>query len=127
LSASSTPSASSASSASSAASRAAAPAVEGPYTPTVIAHVARLSIEQKRPINLHFYEDSIAKTCFIGVSGESKRLERSDTDFSPPIQSIMRINEEMELVIMTENSIYVVSSEIPVRRTFQPVTEVDSS
>ena len=39
----------------------------------------------------------------------------------------MRINEEMELVIMTENSIYVVSSEIPVRRTFQPVTEVDSS
>ena len=92
-----------------------------------MAHVAKLAIEQDRPIYLDYYADSLAKSCCIGVSGESKCLVKSDTEYTSPIESIMRLKEEKAYIIMTENSIYVVSSDIPVKRIVQPSTEVQSS
>ena len=88
-----------------------------------MAHVAKLAIEQDRPIYLDYYNDSINKTCCIGVSGESKCLVKSDTEYTSPIESIMRLKEEKTYIIMTENSVYVVSAEIPVKRIVQPSTE----
>jgi hypothetical protein len=94
---------------------------------TVMAHVAKLAIEHDRPIYLDYYSDSLSKACCIGVSGESKCLVKSDTEYTSPIESIMRLKEEKTYIIMTENSIYVVSADIPVKRIVQPSTETPSS
>jgi len=94
---------------------------------TVMAHVAKLAIEQDRPIYLDYYADSLSKQCCIGVTNDSKCLVKSDTEYTSPIESIMRLKEEKTYIIMTENSIYVVSADIPVKRIIQPSTETGSS
>jgi len=92
-----------------------------------MAHVAKLAIEQDRPIYLDYYADSLSKQCCIGVTNDSKCLVKSDTEYTSPIESIMRLKEEKTYIIMTENSIYVVSADIPVKRIVQPSTETASS
>ena len=94
---------------------------------TVMAHVAKLAIEHDKPIYLDYYNDSLQKTCCIGVSGESKCLVKSDTEYTSPIDSIMRMKEEKTYIIKTENSIYVVSADNPVKRIVQPSTETQGS
>lgn len=94
---------------------------------TVMAHVAKLAIQEDMPIYLDYYNDSLQKTCCIGVSGESKCLVKSDTAYTSPIDSIMRMKEEKTYIIKTENSIYVVSADIPVKRIVQPSTETQGS
>jgi hypothetical protein len=83
---------------------------------TVMAQAAKLAIEQDRPIYLDYYQDSIEKKCCIGVQGETKFLVKSDTEYTSPIGSIMRLKEENVFLVATENSLYVVSSEIPIKR-----------
>lgn len=83
---------------------------------TVMAHAAKVAIEQDRPIYLDYYNDSLTKQCCIGVNGDEKCLVKSDTEYTSPIQSIMRMKEEKVYIIMTENSLYVVSADIPVKR-----------
>jgi fructose-1-phosphate kinase PfkB-like protein len=43
-------------------------------------------------------------------------LVKSDTEYTSPIESIMRIKEEKAFLVLTENSLYVVSADIPVKR-----------
>ena len=83
---------------------------------TVMAQAAKVAIEQDRPIYLDYYTDSLQKKCCIGVQGTTKFLVKSDTEYTSPIASIMRIKEEKVFLILTENSLYVVSADIPVKR-----------
>jgi hypothetical protein len=83
---------------------------------TVMAQAAKVAIEQDRPIYLDYYTDSLEKKCCIGVQGNTKFLVKSDTEYTSPIASIMRIKEEQVYIVLTENSLYVVSAEIPVKR-----------
>ena len=83
---------------------------------TVMAQAAKIAIEQDRPIYLDYYADSIEKKCCIGVQDTTKFLVKSDTEYTSPITSIMRIKEEKVYLVLTENSIYVVSSDIPAKR-----------
>ena len=83
---------------------------------TVMAQAAKVAVEQDRPIYLDYYGDSLAKTCCIGVQGSTKGLVKSDTEYTSPIESIMRIKEEKAYLVITENSLYVVSADIPVKR-----------
>ena len=83
---------------------------------TVMAQAAKIAIEQDRPIYLDYYSDSVAKKCCIGVRGNEKMLVKSDTEYTSPIASIMRIKEEATYIVLTENSLYVVSADIPVKR-----------
>jgi len=85
-------------------------------TATVMAQAAKLAIEQDRPIYLDYYNDSIEKKCCIGVQDTTKFLVKSDTEYTSAIESILRIKEENVFIIMTENSLYVVSSAIPVKK-----------
>jgi hypothetical protein len=81
-----------------------------------MAQAAKVAIDQDRPIYLDYYNDSLAKTCCIGVQGSTKCLVKSDTEYTSPIASIMRIKEEKVFLILTENSLYIVSADIPVKR-----------
>ena len=83
---------------------------------TVMAQAAKLAVEQDRPIYLDYYNDSLEKKCCIGVQGNTKFLVKSDTEYTSPIESIMRIKEEKAYLVVTENSLYIVSAEIPVKR-----------
>jgi predicted house-cleaning NTP pyrophosphatase (Maf/HAM1 superfamily) len=83
---------------------------------TVMAQAAKVAIEQDRPIYLDYYNDSLTKACCIGVQGTTKMLVKSDTEYTSPIESIMRIKEEKAYLVLTENSLYVVSADIPVKR-----------
>jgi len=77
---------------------------------------ARVAIEQDRPIYLDYFNDSLTKKCCIGVQGSSKMLVKSDTEYTSPIETIMRIKEENTWIVLTENSLYIVSADIPVKR-----------
>lgn len=83
---------------------------------TVMAQAAKIAIEQDRPIYLDYYNDSLTKKCCIGVQEDTKFLVKSDTEYTSPIASIMRIKEEKVYIVLTENSLYVVSADIPVKR-----------
>jgi len=83
---------------------------------TVMAAAAKIAIDQDRPIYLDYYNDSIEKKCCIGVQDTTKFLVKSDTEYTSPIESISRIKEDNVYIVLTENSLYSVSSEIPVKR-----------
>lgn len=83
---------------------------------TVMAQAAKIAIEQDRPIYLDYFNDSVEKKCCVGVQGESKMLVKSDTEYTSPIESIMRIKEEKCWLVLTENSLYIVHADIPVKR-----------
>ena len=83
---------------------------------TVMAQAAKIAIEQDRPIYLDYYNDSVEKKCCVGVQGASKMLVKSDTEYTSPIETIMRIKEEKAWLVLTENSLYIVHAEIPVKR-----------
>jgi len=88
-----------------------------------MAAAAKIAIEQDRPIYLDYFSDSLTKSCCIGVRGEEKCLVKSDTEYTSPIASIMRLKEEKVFLVLTENSLYVVSADIPVKRIVASTTE----
>ncbi len=83
---------------------------------TVMVQAAKVALQQDRPIYLDDYEDSVQKKCCIGVQGTTMMLVKSDTEYTSPIESIMRIKEVNTWIILTENSLYVVSADIPVKK-----------
>lgn len=83
---------------------------------TVLVQAAKVAMEEDRPIYLDYYADSLAKKCCIGVQGNSKMLVKSDTEYTSSIEKIMRIKEDNTWIILTENSLYVVSGDIPVKK-----------
>ena len=83
---------------------------------TSMAQAAKIAIEQDRPIYLDYYNDSLEKKCCIGVQDTTKFLVKSDTEYTSPIESISRVKEDNIFIVTTENSLYVVSAAIPVKR-----------
>lgn len=78
-------------------------------------HCCKLSISEDKPIMLDYWTDSLDKKVLIGLrqNGE-KLLVKSEEEYTSPISKIYKV--ETEYIIMTENSIYVVSSGISTRR-----------
>jgi hypothetical protein len=83
---------------------------------TVMVQAAKVSVEQDRPIYLDYYNDSIEKKCCIGVRDNTKFLVKSDTEYTSPIETIMRIKEDKTWLVITENSLYIVSADIAIKR-----------
>ena len=84
---------------------------------TTLKNASKLSIQEDKPIMSDYWVDSCEddSTVMIGVkSNEEKLLVRSSEEFTSPISKIYKVSEEY--IIMTENSIYVVSSKISTRR-----------
>lgn len=87
-----------------------------------MAQAAKVAIEHDRPIYLDYYNDSLEKKCCIGVQGTSKFLVKSDTEYTSPIENILRIKEEKVYLVMTENSLYIVSAEVAVKKIVADIT-----
>jgi hypothetical protein len=78
-------------------------------------HAAKLGIVEDRPIMLDYWTLSLEKKVIIGVkeNGE-KLLVKSEDEYTSPVSKIFKI--EAEYIILTENSIYIVSSDIQSNR-----------
>jgi hypothetical protein len=78
-------------------------------------HVSKLSIVEDKPIMLDYWTASVDKKALVGVreSGE-KLLVKSAEEYTSPIAKFYKSGTEF--IIITENSIYVVSSDIPTRK-----------
>lgn len=78
-------------------------------------HCAKLSIVEDKPIMFDYWTDSCDKKVLIGVRENSEKLlVKSADEYTSPITKIYKV--ETEYIIITENSIYVVSSEIDTKR-----------
>lgn len=77
--------------------------------------IAKLSITEDKPIMLDYWIDSLEKNVLIGIKDdEEKLLVKNAEEYTSPITKIYKL--ESVYIIITENSIYIVSSSIPNRR-----------
>jgi hypothetical protein len=82
---------------------------------TTLKHAAKLGIVEDKPIMLDYWSASLDKKALVGVkeTGE-KLLVKSEDEYTSPIAKFYK--SETEYIIITENSIYLVSSDIPTRK-----------
>jgi len=82
---------------------------------TTLRHVAKLGIVEDKPVMYDYWAQSCDKKVLIGVreNGE-KLLVKSEDEYTSPISKIYKVDKEY--IIITENSIYLVSSEISTKR-----------
>lgn len=78
-------------------------------------HISKLSIVEDKPIMLDYWTDSLDKKVLIGVKKDSgeKLLVKNAEEYTSPISKIYKTNDCY--IICTENSIYLVSSNIPTK------------
>jgi len=78
-------------------------------------HIAKISINEDKPIMLDYWLDSIAKKVMIGVKeNKEKLLVKNEEEYTSPIVKIYKIEDVY--IICTENSIYLASINIETRR-----------
>jgi hypothetical protein len=78
-------------------------------------HCAKLSVVEDKPIMFDYWTSSCDNDVLIGIreNGE-KLLVKSADEYTSPISKIYKV--ETEYIIITENSIYVVSADIETKR-----------
>lgn len=78
-------------------------------------HASKLSIVDDKPIMLDYWTVSLDKKALIGArENGDKLLVKSEEEYTSTIQKFYKSGSEY--IILTENSIYVVSSDIPTRK-----------
>lgn len=81
----------------------------------VLLRAAQVAMDQDKPIYLDYYTDSVEKKCCVGVQPDgTKYLVKSNEEYTSTIESIFKC--ESCYIIATENSLYVVSVEVPVKK-----------
>ena len=79
-------------------------------------HAAKLAIVDDKPILLDYWTASLEKKALIGAkeaTGE-KLLVKSEDEYTSTIAKFYKSGTEY--IVITENSIYIVSNEIPTRK-----------
>jgi hypothetical protein len=77
-----------------------------------MAHAARIAVEQDKPILLDYYNDTKNAKAFLGEDPDTKEriLVKNAEEYTSPIQKIFKAVNDY--IVMTENSIYIVSGAI---------------
>jgi hypothetical protein len=81
---------------------------------SILLRAAQLSVDEDKPIYLDYYNESLEKKCCIGVQDGTKYLVKSDSEYTSTIQNIFKC--ENCYIVATENSLYIVSTEIPIKK-----------
>ena len=82
---------------------------------TTLQHASKLAIVEDKPIMFDYWTASVDKEVLIGVrDNQEKLLVKSEEEYTSPVSKIFKVDSEY--IIITENSIYVVSSDIPTKR-----------
>jgi hypothetical protein len=87
---------------------------------TVLTHAAKIAIEKDKPILLDYYADTAAGKAFLGEDQETKEkmLVKSHEEFTSLVDKVFKVGDDY--IIMTENSLYIVSGKIQRRRIQAP-------
>jgi len=88
---------------------------------TVLLRAAQVSIDEDKPIYFDYYRDSVEKKCCIGVQGSTKYLVKSNDEYTSTIQTVFKC--DTCFIVMTENSLYIVDSGIPIKRVMGSTEE----
>jgi hypothetical protein len=88
---------------------------------SVLVRAAQVSVSEDKPIYLDYYSDSLEKKCCIGVQETTKYLVKSDSEYTSTIQSVFKC--ENCYIVATENSLYIVSTDIPIKKILPTKTE----
>ena len=77
---------------------------------------AKFAMNEDKPILLDYWMASIDKKALVGVkeSTGDKLLVKSEDEYTSVISKFFK--SESEYIVITENSIYIVSNEIPTRK-----------
>ena len=78
----------------------------------VLAHAAKIAVERDMPILLDYYADTKSGKAFLGEDSETKEkiLVKNPDEYTSPVQKMFKAKDDY--IIMTENSIYIVSGNI---------------
>ena len=78
-------------------------------------HACKLSIIEDKPILMDYWTNSLDKKALIGIrEGGEKLLVKNEEEYTSPIAKFYKSGTDF--IIITENSIYLVSAEIPTRK-----------
>lgn len=110
----STPASTTASTAAAAQNATAATTLE-PSAPTLV-QAAKIALEKDCPIMLDYYRQTASGTAFLGEDPDSKErvLVKSKDEFTSLIKKLYKVGDDF--IILTENSLYVVSGKIQKRK-----------
>ena len=99
-----------------AATGAPAPAAEVVPAATTLLQAARLAMKEDKAIQMDYYVDTANARAFIGEDGDTKEkvLVKSKEEFTSLIQKLYKVGDD--LLIVTENSIYIISGKVQKRR-----------
>ena len=82
---------------------------------TTLQHAFKLAVVEDKPIMMDYWNSSCEKSVLIGVKeNQEKLLVKGEDEYTSPISKIYKVGKEY--IIMTENSIYLVSAKIPSRK-----------
>lgn len=82
---------------------------------TCLQHAWKLAIVEDKEVKSDYWTASLDKEIIIGVkSNQEKLLVKSEDEYTSPISKIYKV--ETEFIIVTENSIYLVSGDIDSQR-----------
>lgn len=77
--------------------------------------LAKLAIKEDKPILLDYYNPSINSSCFIGINDDNEKiLVKNSEEYTSSISKLYNVDKD--IVVVTENSIYVVSNNIPKKK-----------
>jgi|UniRef100_A0A6C0BT74 hypothetical protein len=78
-------------------------------------NIVKMAIVDDKPIMMDYWVDSLNGRALIGIreNGE-KLLVKSEDEYTSPIGKIYKV--ETDYIILTENSVYVVSTDIQSKR-----------
>jgi NMD protein affecting ribosome stability and mRNA decay len=84
-------------------------------TDLTLKHACKLSIVEDKPVMMDYWTASLDKKALVGAktTGE-KLLVKSEEEYTSSIIKFYKSAEEY--IIITENSIYIVSADIPTRK-----------
>ncbi len=81
-------------------------------SPAVLTQAAKLAIQQDKPIQLDYYVETATGKACLGEDADTKEkvLVKNVEEYTSLIQKIFKVAEDY--LIMTENTIYIVSGKI---------------
>ena len=82
---------------------------------TTMKHASKLAIVEDKPIMLDYWTSSLEKKALVGARDNGEKiLVKSEEEYTSSIQKFYKTGTEF--IIITENSIYIVASDIPTRK-----------
>jgi hypothetical protein len=85
-------------------------------SPATLVNAAKLAIQKDMPIQLDYFVESAEGKAFLGEDAQTqeKMLVKNSEEYTSHIQKIYKAGDDF--IVMTENSIYLVSGKIQKRK-----------